>query len=187
MPTPVGHTLGALAAMIAIEPSIISSRCKPIVILGTAFIVGTLADADFLVAHYTTAPYLRHHYFSHSIPFAILFTVLCWIILKIAKFHDPKKGAALLGTAYGSHLFLDYFAHDGSKPYGIPLLWPFSDRHFIAPVDVFFSIHRGEFSDLFSWHNFFAVLIEIAVLAPIVVLMFLIANSRLKAAGLSKM
>jgi membrane-bound metal-dependent hydrolase YbcI (DUF457 family) len=185
MPSPVGHSLGALAAMIAIEPSIIVSRYKPIVILGTAFIVGTLADADFLVAHYTTVPYLRHHYFSHSIPFAILFTTVCWIILKLVKFHDSKKGAALLGAAYGSHLFLDYFAQDGSKPYGIPLLWPFTDQHFIAPFDIFFSIHRGEFVDLFSWHNFFAILIEIAVLAPIVVLMFLLANSRLKAAGVN--
>ena len=185
MPSPVGHTLGALAAMIAIEPSIIMSRYKPIVILGTAFIIGTLADADFLVAHYTTVQYLRHHYFTHSIPFAILFTVVCWIILRLAKFQNPNKGAALLGAAYGSHLFLDYFAHDGSKPYGIPLLWPLTDRHFIAPFDVFFSIHRGEFSDLFSLHNFFAILIESAVLAPIVVLMFLLANSRLKAAGVN--
>ena len=183
MPSPVGHTIGAFAAMLAVDPSIISTGRRLTLAMGTAFVVGTLADADFVVAYYSTTPYLRHHYFSHSIPFAIIFTLLCWVILKSIQFRNATRAAGVLGAAYTSHLLLDYFAEDGSRPYGIPLLWPFSDRHFIAPFDVFLSIHRGEFSDLFSMHNVFAILIEIGVLAPIALLLFLVANTRMKAAG----
>ncbi len=185
MPSPVGHTLGAFAAMLAIDPSIIATRHKISIALGASFVVGSLADADFFVAQFTTAPYLRHHYFSHSIPFAIVFALMCWVVLKAIHFRNATLNATLLGAAYGSHLVLDYFAEDGSKPYGIPLLWPFSNRHFIAPFDIFLSIHRGEFSDLFSLHNALAILIEIVVLTLIAFLMFLLANSRLKARGLN--
>jgi membrane-bound metal-dependent hydrolase YbcI (DUF457 family) len=184
MPSPVGHTIGAFAAILAVDPSIITTRYKLSVALGTSFIVGTLADADFLVAYFSTVPYLRHHYFSHSIPFAIIFWLLCWVVLKGIKFKDATRNAALLGAAYGSHLVLDYFAEDGSKPYGIPLLWPFSNQHFIAPFDIFLSIHRGEFSDLFSLHNLWAILIEVGVLTPLALMMFLLANSRMKAKGI---
>ena len=75
MPSPVGHTLGAFSALLALEPDIVTSRYKTNIALGAAFVFGSLADADFVVAHFTTAPYLRHHYFSHSIPFADLFHV----------------------------------------------------------------------------------------------------------------
>jgi membrane-bound metal-dependent hydrolase YbcI (DUF457 family) len=184
MPSPVGHTIGAFAAMLAVDPTIITNGRRMILSIGTAFVVGTLADADFLIAYFSTAPYLRHHYFSHSIPFAIVFTLFCWLFLKSIRFKNAGRATAVLGAAYSSHLLLDYFADDGSRPYGIPLLWPFSNRHFIAPFDIFLSIHRGEFSDLFSLHNVMAILIEVGVLAPIVLLLFLIANTRMKAAGI---
>jgi len=178
MPSPVGHTLGAFSALLALEPDIVTSRYKTNIALGAAFVFGSLADADFVVAHFTTAPYLRHHYFSHSIPFAICFTLLCWIILKCFRLRNAGKIAGLIGAAYSSHLVLDYFADDGSKPYGIPLLWPFTNRHFIAPINLFYSIHRGEFSDIFSMHNFVGILIEFAVMAPITAMIFWWARNR---------
>lgn len=179
MPSPVGHTLGAFSVLVALEPDIVTSRYKTNIALGAAFVFGSLADADFVVAHFSTAPYLRHHYFSHSIPFAICFTLLCWIILKCFRSRNAGKFAGLIGAAYSSHLLLDYFADDGSKPYGIPLFWPFTNRHFIAPFNLFYSIHRGEFSDIFSMHNLIGVLIEIAVMAPITLILILWARRRL--------
>ncbi len=181
MPSPVGHTLGAFSALLALEPNIVSSRYKTNIALGAAFVFGSLADADFVVAHFSTAPYLRHHYFSHSIPFAICFTFLCWIILKCFRFQNAGKFSGLIGAAYSSHLLLDYFAEDGSNPYGIPLLWPFTNRHFIAPFNLFYSIHRGEFTDIFSMHNLVGVLIEIAVMAPITFLLIVVAKRRVQA------
>jgi membrane-bound metal-dependent hydrolase YbcI (DUF457 family) len=180
MPSPVGHTLGAFSTLLALEPDIVSSRYKTNIALGAAFVFGSLADADFVVAHFSTAPFLRHHYFSHSIPFAICFTFLCWIILKCFRFRNAGKFAGLIGAAYSSHLLLDYFAHDGSNPYGIPLLWPFTNRHFIAPFNLFYSIHRGEFTDIFSMHNLVGVLMEIAVMGPITLLLILLAKRRVQ-------
>ena len=179
MPSPVGHTLGAFAALVALEPRIVASRYKTTIALGASFVFGSLADADFVVAHFTSLPYLRHHYFSHSIPFAICFTVLFWILVKCFRLRNAGRLAGLIGVAYSTHLLLDYFADDGSRPYGIPLLWPFINKHFIAPFDLFYSIHRWEFSDIFSMHNLVGVMIEIAVLAPIALLMILRAQHQL--------
>ena len=91
MPSPVGHTIGAFAAMLAVDPSIISTGRRLTLAMGTAFVVGTLADADFVVAYFSTTPYLRHHYFSHSIPFAIVFTLVCWVILKSIQFRNATR------------------------------------------------------------------------------------------------
>ncbi|MCI0413522.1 metal-dependent hydrolase [bacterium] len=178
MPSPVGHTLGALAALVAIEPGIMASRYKTNIALGASFVFGSIADADFVVAHFTSLPYLRHHYFSHSIPFAICFTILCWILLKCFNLRNAGRLAGLIGVAYSTHLLLDFFAYDGSRPYGIPLLWPFTDKHFIAPFNLFYSIRRGEFSNIFSMHNLVGVMIEIAVLTPIALLMILRARDK---------
>jgi membrane-bound metal-dependent hydrolase YbcI (DUF457 family) len=178
MPSPVGHTLAAYAAMLVLDAGLITSRYKMNLAIGAAFIFGTLADADFVVAQFTTIPYLRHHYFSHSIPFAAALTLLIWALLKLFRFQNAKKISIVLGVAYGTHLLLDYLAEDGSKPYGIPLLWPFSHHHFIAPVNIFFSIHRGELGAIFSLHNLAAILIEIAVMAPVAALAFLIVRRK---------
>jgi membrane-bound metal-dependent hydrolase YbcI (DUF457 family) len=180
MPSPIGHALGAYAALLALKPDLLADRRKNSLAVGAAFVLGSLADADFFVAHFAQGIYyLRHHYFSHSIPFALGFTFLCYLILKGIRARSPVKYSGLAGVAYGSHLLLDYFAQDGSAPYGIPLLWPippFHRTHFIAPIEIFFSIHRGEFTDLLSAHNLAAIAIEVAVLAPLCALAFVRAK-----------
>lgn len=176
MPSPVGHTLGAYAAMLALEPNLVKDRRTHGIAVGTAFVFGTMADADFLVAYVASSPVLHHHYFSHSIPFTIVLGLLLYLVLKLLRFKRPGRIAFLLSAAYGTHLLLDYFADDGSFPYGIPLLWPFTDRHFMAPVAIFYSIHRGEWKDLFSLHNLMGALIEFVVTGPLALLAFLRAR-----------
>lgn len=166
--------------MAALEPGLVQDRRKAGLTAGVAFVVGSLADADFLVAYFSHVTFLHHHYFSHSIPFAVVFTAVCYLVLKLLRWRQPGRAAKLIGAAYGSHLFLDYFAHDGSFPYGIPLLWPFSSKHFIAPVEIFYSIHRGGFDNLLGLHNLAAIGIEIAVLAPFCLL------AHLRAARIAK-
>src|ERR1043166_5489053 len=112
MPTPIGHTIGAYALLVTLEPEFVASREKNSIALGLAFVFGSLADGDFLIAQFTSNPVLRHHYFTHSIPFAIGFTFLCWIVLKLFKTTRAEWKAFLIGAAYLSHLFLDYFAND---------------------------------------------------------------------------
>jgi len=176
MATPVGHTLGAYATIVLLKPQSVSDRSRNLIALGLAFIFGNLADTDFLVAYFTDQTFLNHHYFSHSIPFAILVTAFCFLILKATRRPQSFREALVLGAAYGSHLLIDYFTDDGSPPFGIPLLWPFTDHHFMSPVLLFPSIHRGNLYDLLSLHNLKAMVLEIAVLGPPALLAVLIAR-----------
>ncbi|PWT93242.1 MAG: hypothetical protein C5B54_02185 [Acidobacteria bacterium] len=179
MPSPVGHTLGAYAALVTLDPRWVQDRKRNLVALGLAFTFGTMADADFIVAEYSNNPALHHHFFTHSIPFAVGLMLVTILLLKLFRVRRPLWYGFMLGVAYGTHLLLDYFAQDGSTPVGIPLLWPFTIRHFITPVNIFYSIHRGEFTDLFSFHNFVAILIEILILLPIALLAHWYAKRRL--------
>lgn len=180
MPSPIAHTLAAYTTLVSLEPSLVSNREKNSLALGSAFVFGSLADADFIVAHFTTATYLHHHYFSHSIPFVLAFTAFCWIALKLLRRPSPAKWAGLFGAAYASHLLLDYLTEDGSFPYGIPLLWPMTSQHFVAPVTIFYSIHRGTWQAIFSPENLQALLMELAVMIPITLLAVFIARRRLQ-------
>lgn len=179
MPSPIAHTLAAYSALITLDPTLISNRERNSLALGAGFVFGSLADADFVVAHFATQPYLRHHYFSHSIPFALVFTALCWLLLRMARRPSSGRWAGLFGAAYFTHLVLDYLTEDGSYPYGIPLLWPFSNSHFMTPVRIFYSIHRGMWEDIFSPENLQAIVMEVAIMAPVTLIAILVARRRL--------
>jgi hypothetical protein len=110
---------------------------------------------------------LQHHYFSHSIPFAFLIGVVSYLVLRALKKTQALRTALVLTAVYGTHLLLDYFTHDGSRPIGIPLFWPFTHKHLIAPVEIFASIHRGGIETLFGPHNFQALFREALILMPL--------------------
>ncbi|HEY4491405.1 MAG TPA: metal-dependent hydrolase [Acidobacteriota bacterium] len=172
MASPVGHTLGAYAVWIALRPEILSDPRKNRIAAGSAFIFGNLADADFAVAHFTANPVWGHHYFSHSVFFALAFALICFLLLRGAAHRNSILMGLTIGCAYGAHLLLDFFTADGSPPFGIPLLWPLSDHHFLFSPSIFYATHRGSLQALFSVHNLMAMLIELALLFPIVLLLF---------------
>lgn len=169
MAGPVAHTFAAYAALITAKPDLITDPHKDRIAWGTAFVVGNLADADFAVAYFSANPILQHHYFSHSIPFALLLTIVSIAGLKLLRYPHALKTGALFGMLYATHLLIDYFTDDGSAPFGIPLLWPFTNHHFwSSPIIIFYATHRGGWNELLSRNNVIGVLIEIAVLLPIV-------------------
>jgi hypothetical protein len=84
-----------------------------------------------------------------------------------------------LTAVYGTHLLLDYFTHDGSRPIGIPLFWPFTQEHLIAPVEIFASIHRGGMETLFGPHNLGALLREALILVPLALAAYLKSQRKL--------
>lgn len=179
MPSPVAHTLGAYSVLLLLHPKFIQSRYMNSLALGSAFFFGSLADADFVVAQFSSARYLQHHFFSHSIPFAIVIGLLCYGIAAAANIQQKARTAFLLFSAYTSHLLLDYMTEDGSKPYGIPLLWPFTEEHFVSPLMLFYSIHRGQWHDIFGPHNLLALIVEIAITGPLALLAYVMARNRL--------
>ena len=167
MAGPVAHTLAAYSVLITAKPAILEDPRKSMIAWGTAFAFGNMADADFAVGAFTKIYYLQHHYFSHSIPFAAAITILCIVVLKALRDQHSVRNGSILGLMYGTHLLIDFLTEDGSSPYGIPLLWPFTDHHFYSPYVIFYSIHRGRWSQVFSWHNVVGLAIEIAVLLPV--------------------
>ena len=76
----------------------------------------------------------------------------------------------MLGAAYLTHVVLDMFSKDTAAPFGVELLWPFSDAFTISPVLFFDDIWRGTLDKLFGLHNWIAVAREVAIVGPIVLL-----------------
>ena len=182
MPSPVAHGFAGYAILMLAEPRLASNLRSNAKALATGIVFGGLADADFFVAYFTKNPVLQHHYFTHSIPFALLIGLLAYVFLRwILKMKDALKMSLLVTLIYGSHLFLDYFTHDGSRPIGIPLLWPLTHKHFMAPVEVFMSIHRGGMEHLFGAHNWEALIREFFIMAPLALASYLYARKRLNA------
>jgi hypothetical protein len=183
MPSPVAHGFAGYALMVLSEPGLASTMRGNCIAIAAGTFFGGLADADFFVAHFTAIPQLQHHYFSHSIPFTLLIGIFVYPFLRwILKLRDPFRLSAILTMIYGSHLVLDYFTHDGSRPIGIPLFWPFSAHHFMAPIEIFMSIHRGTLAILFGPHNFEALIREIWIMAPLAIAAFLYAKQKSLAA-----
>ena len=176
MCTPIAHGLAGYTVLLVGEPRLAADFRSNLQAIGAGFVFGSMADADFLVAYYTKIPELQHHFFSHSISFTLAIGVVTYLLLKVLIHSAVFRTALLLMAAYGSHLSLDYFTHDGSPPIGIPLFWPMTDRHMVAPVEVFLSIHRGSIQALFGSHNFMALFREVLVLGPLALLAYLRAK-----------
>jgi inner membrane protein len=167
MPTPVGHMLAGVGVYVSCTNGRGIDRPLLLASVGAA----CFADVDFGLSF--LAGENLHHYFTHSLGFAALFTVGAAIVLRLVRRERPSFDTLVLGLAYLSHLGLDLLSKDNAAPYGLELLWPFSDRFVISPVQVFDDIWRGTFPKLFGLHNWIAVGKEIAIVGPPVALLLL--------------
>jgi len=73
---------------------------------------------------------------------------------------------------YLSHVVLDLLVNDPSPPFGVQLLWPFSESYFMSPVTPFarfdyFDSAVGMVKSLFSIHNLGTMLREILLIGPL--------------------
>ena len=171
MPTPVGHALGGLAAYLATR-----GDRKDWALLGASLASALLPDLDFLIRPFAGRSY--HHYFTHSLGFAALFFGVAYVLLCRIQRAAPWRDAWVMTGAYLSHIILDLLAKDTSPPFGVQLLWPFSDAFFISPVAVFTDIWRGSLALLFGLHNWTAVGWEVLVLSPLVGLLWWLGRLR---------
>ncbi len=77
--------------------------------------------------------------------------------------------------AWATHLLVDWLSADQSAPRGIQLLWPFDGRWFISGWDVFIGSERRDlFSAASMKMNVEAIAQEVAVLMPIVIVLWLV-------------
>ena len=83
--------------------------------------------------------------------------------------------AMICAAAYGSHLLLDWLAVDRRTPYGLQVLWPFSDGWYISGLDVFPQTERRNLLSLVTFRtNVRAILFETAVMLPVLGLVWLV-------------
>lgn len=167
MPSPVGHSLTGYIIYRATAQPLGLKRWQ---LLGLSLLAANAADLDFIPGFLVGYPNRYHNGVTHSISFAVLWGVVCSFWLASTKKAPAARTFALFFSLYASHLILDSLGH------AVPLLWPLSEAHYIAPFAFWLDIYRENSSGAFlaslvSLHNLRAVMVECLVLVPAILLM----------------
>lgn len=137
-------------------------------------LAANLADFDFIPGLLAGDHSLFHRGFSHSIPAALLFALVVYAACCWRRRPGAVRLGALAFAGYASHLVVDWLTFDPGPVAGIPLFLPFSHEHFMADPTVFLNIERSNaLSGAVIIHNIKAVLLELLILAPPAMLMWL--------------
>lgn len=171
MATPLGHALLGISFLRVVRKPVAVTTWKWYLL---GLISANAADLDFIPGIIIGNPNQFHHGPSHSLLAAIFFGILA---SAFAKWLNTGRVQIILVASfvYSSHLLLDYFASDSRAPFGMPLLWPFSDKHWLASVALFPGIKHGVPGEsflqvlvqIFSMHNAYAIFTEIIILLPV--------------------
>jgi membrane-bound metal-dependent hydrolase YbcI (DUF457 family) len=103
---------------------------------------------------------------THSLGFALAIGLMAF-----AWKRDVRLAAAV-ALAVASHVLFDWLGSDDSPPLGVMALWPFSSEFLFANAFVFDTISRRYWLPGFFRHNALAVLRELAILLPILALVW---------------
>jgi len=172
MPLPIGHSLSAYAIYDAVSKKERAFSWR--VLLSFVFITN-LPDFDFLPGYLIGNPNLYHRsFYSHSIGASLIAGA---IFGSISSRIDGKSfwfNFCLFTGLYFLHVVLDVFSVDTSRPYGVPMFWPFSKNYIHSPVSIFMAIQKSSQSQsflqsLFVRHNILAALWEFIVFLPVMV------------------
>jgi len=181
MPSPIGHALGGVAA--AWTADLVDGRrderWQPLLLYMT---LAAAPDLDLVVPG-------GHRMATHSL-FAVLlvFIIAAAVTAQVTPLRASRVGgharwrdAVVCAAAYGSHLLLDWLGADNMPPRGIQLLWPVSDRWFISDLDLFRQTARQQFlRPAIMRQNAIAVAQELAIMAPIVALLWWARHKKLR-------
>ncbi len=160
MPTPVGHALAGLAVAGLASRGVAPKPAHVAVLVFCA----TAPDLDLLLRFVDGVNH--HRAASHSLAVAVIVGVLASVLRRTGL---DLPGGFAIAAAWASHVVLDYLGRDNSPPIGLMALWPFSSAFFASPVSVFYDVPRS-FSMAAIRHNVVAVLLELAILAPVAVI-----------------
>ena len=175
MATPLGHSLAGYAIYSLAAGAPRHDRFQRSLLW---LFMANVADLDFLPGILLGSPALYHHGITHSLGFTLLISLGVAAVYRLRG--KSFAGVFVLGgVAYLFHLVIDFLGHDTRPPYGMPLLWPISETHFISPVPVFLGVrHAGSaVASIREWlerllhlHNLAAMALEVAILLPFILL-----------------
>jgi inner membrane protein len=171
MPSPIGHSLAALAAYQGMGRSVRAPQSWR-TFLCYCF-AASAPDCDFLPGLLLGEPDRFHQGISHSLGMALIFAAFVAVFCRWTKGEIMWSFVLILFSLYCSHLLFDYLSVDTGLPYGIPVWWPLSGEHYLSPIAIFSDVHRGDSpKDFISWafiqHNLWAVTLEVMILLPLV-------------------
>jgi inner membrane protein len=184
MPSPIGHALAGVA--VAWTADIVSPLLSQLAssslsrgqtgragltpIRGASLttacaLLAALPDLDLVSPGF-------HRTWTHSVTAVIIITIIAAAVTgQVTRW----RTAFVCGAAYASHLLLDWLGADRFPPYGIELFWPFSDRWYISGWDVFRQTARLHFfAPEIIRQNVLAVAQEVAILAPVLLVLWLV-------------
>ena len=106
---------------------------------------------------------------THSVCAALLVTIIARAVTGWVTGRLSWRIALTGGAAYASHILLDWLACDPKPPAGIQVLWPFTFAWYTSPWTLFPVTERSHFFTASALAtNVRAVLIEIAIMGPLV-------------------
>lgn len=170
MPSPLGHALGGVLAGGAVAGRAASSPTAWRRDAALFALIGMAPDLDFLVG--------QHSQHTHSIGAALIVGGLAlaaarrWPGIAPAAPRGRLRWALAAAAAYGSHILLDALGHDTTPPLGVMAFWPCSGDFYQSPFPVFMAISRRYWLPGFLIHNLTAVAWELALLGPLVMLVW---------------
>jgi hypothetical protein len=113
----------------------------------------------------------RHNMETHSLGFAIAIGLLAFAWKRQARL------AVAVTLAIASHILFDWLGSDDLPPLGVMALWPISNDFYFANAFVFDAISRRYWLSGFFMHNIVAVIREVAILGPILAIVWWRARS----------
>lgn len=174
MPSPIGHSLLGILIYQILNRRASHYNFRELFLY---VFIANLPDIDLALGFFVNDPSFYHQSIIHSFGAAV-FAGLFISMLHLKKDMFLKTFLIFFGIYY-SHVILDYLASasDTSYPYGVTLFWPLNQDLYVFPVMIFSDIWRGKtnetfFSGLFNYHNFEAVLIELAIFLPLIIIVY---------------
>jgi len=170
MPLPIAHGAVGLAVYFVWGQNKLekSPRVKKVTLALLLVVLSIAPDLDFIPGLLLDEPNKFHHGISHSLIIALIGAVALFLLLR--KYYIELETFRLfivLLVVLGSHTILDIFSVDTSSPFGVPLLWPFSQEYFISPYSLFPDVIRSKEStsafitSLWNTHNLQAAGLEV--------------------------
>ena len=182
MPSPIGHALAGIA--VAWTADLIPGDRAARRVRGTATWYEraggglTVACAGLGAAPDLDLPFVTHRTVTHSIGAVFLVGLVAAVLAANAR-RPIARVALTCAAAYGSHLLLDWLGADSYLPLGIQLMWPINREWYISGLDLFRQTARLRiFTHGPMMTNLRAILQEIAILLPILALLWRVRNSR---------
>ncbi|KCZ72298.1 putative membrane-bound metal-dependent hydrolase (DUF457) [Candidatus Methanoperedens nitroreducens] len=172
MPSPIGHSLSGILLYQIFNKNVRYDTRR----LFLYIFFSNLPDIDLALGFFVNNPNLYHQSIVHSLGAAVFVGLIASIL--ITKRKELFLNSFLLFSGiYYSHVVLDYLASasDTSYPYGVALLWPLSNEHYVFPFMIFLDIWRGKsnetfFLGLFNYHNLQAIMIELVLFLTLIII-----------------